>query len=124
VGRTSDNLITAITRLEKAGAEFVIMASNTIHKVADAVQPSIHIPSLHIADATAAEVSQAGTSTVGLVGDPFRYRADFYKDNFRAQGIDGLVPDPGQRDYVHNVIYNELCAGKLMPESSISLRPC
>jgi aspartate racemase len=115
-------LITAITRLEKAEAEFVIMASNTAHKVADVVQPSIHIPLLHIADATAEAIGKAGISTVGLLGTRFVMEQDFYKDHFRAQGINVVVPDQEQRDYAHNVIYNELCAGKLIPESRENLR--
>ena len=115
-------LIGAMTRLEKAGAEFVMMASNTAHKVAEVVQRSIHIPLLHIADVTAEEIGKAGISTVGLLGTRFVMEQDFYKDNFRAQGINVLVPDRAQRDYIHNVIYNELCAGKLIPESREILR--
>jgi aspartate racemase len=115
-------LIAAIMRLEKAGAEFVIMASNTVHKVAEVVQPSIHVPLLHIADATAEEIRKAGISTVGLLGTRFVMEQDFYRDHFRAQGINVLVPDQPQRDYVHNVIYNELCAGKLISESRENLR--
>jgi aspartate racemase len=115
-------LIAAITRPEKAGAEFVIMASNTVHKVAEVVQPSIHVPLLHIADATAEEIRTAGISTVGLLGTRFVMEQDFYRDHFRAHGIDVLVPDQPPRDYVHNVIYNELCAGKLISESRENLR--
>lgn len=110
-------LITAITRLEKAGAEFVIMASNTVHKVAEVVQPSIHVPLLHITDTTAEEIGKTGIATVGLLGTRFVMEQDFYKDHFRAQGINVLVPGQEHRNYVHNVIYNELCAGKLIPES-------
>jgi aspartate racemase len=115
-------LIAAITRLEKAGAEFVIMASNTVHKVAELVRPSIHVPLLHIADAAAEEIRKAGISRVGLLGTRFVMEQDFYRDHFRAQGINVLVPDRPQRDYVHNVIYNELCAGKLISESRENLR--
>jgi aspartate racemase len=98
------------------------MASNTVHKVAEVVQPSIHVPLLHIADATAEEIRTAGISTVGLLGTRFVMEQDFYRDHFLAQGIDVLVPDQPQRDYVHNVIYNELCAGKLISESKENLR--
>jgi aspartate racemase len=121
-GELGTMLIGAITRLEKAGAEFVVMASNTAHKVAAVVQPSIHIPLLHIADATAEEIGNAGISTVGLLGTCFVMEQDFYKDHLRAQGINVLVPEQAQRDYVHNVIYAELCAGKLIPESREKLR--
>jgi amino-acid racemase len=115
-------LIAAITRLEKAGAKFVIMASNTAHKVTELMRPSIHIPLLHIADATAEEIGKTGISTVGLLGTRFVMEQDFYKDHLRAQGINVLVPDQAQREYVHNVIYDELCAGKLIPESREQLR--
>lgn len=110
-------LIGAIRRLEKAGAEFVIMASNTAHKVADEVQRSIKIPLLHIADAAAEEIGKAGISTVGLLGTRFVMEQDFYREKFRARGIDVVVPDRAGRDYVHNVIYNELCSGQLNSES-------
>jgi aspartate racemase len=77
---------------------------------------------LHIADATAEAIGKAGISTVGLLGTRFVMEQDFYKDHFRAQGINVVVPDQEQRDYAHNVIYNELCAGKLIPESRENLR--
>jgi aspartate racemase len=111
------HLTGAITRLENAGAEFVIMASNTAHRVADEVQQSIKIPLLHIADATAEEIGRAGISTVGLLGTRFVMEQDFYKEKFRARGIDVVVPDRAGRDYAHNVIYNELCSGQLNLES-------
>jgi len=110
-------LIGAITRLEKAEADFVVMASNTAHQVAEIVQRSINVPLLHIADVTAEEIAKAGISTVGLLGTRFVMEQDFYKERFRAKGIDVVVPDRVARDYVHNVIFNELCAGKLIPES-------
>jgi len=107
----------AITRLEKAEADFVLMASNTAHQVAEIVQRSINVPLLHIADVTAEEIAKAGIFTVGLLGTRFVMEQDFYKERFRAKGIDVVVPDRVARDYVHNVIFNELCAGKLIPES-------
>jgi aspartate racemase len=115
-------VVAAITRLEKAGAEFVIVASNTVHKVAKVVQPSIRIPLLHIADAAADEISKAGISTVGLLGTRFVMEKDFYKENLQARGIRALAPNRAQREYVHNVIFNELCAGKLIPESREKLQ--
>jgi len=90
-------LIGAITRLEKAGADFVIMASNTAHKVAEVVQRSIEIPLLHIADVTAAEVGREGISTVGLLGTRFVMEQEFYKESFRAQGIDIVIHDRASR---------------------------
>ncbi|HEY1235039.1 MAG TPA: amino acid racemase, partial [Candidatus Binatia bacterium] len=115
-------LISAITRLERAGAEFVILASNTLHAVADLVQPSIQIPLLHIADAAAEEINRSGISTVGLLGTRAVMEQDFYKQKFRAQSINSLVPGEEQREFVQNLIYTELCVGKLLPESREKLR--
>jgi aspartate racemase len=110
-------LILAIKRLENGGADFAIMASNTVHKVADVVQQAANIPLLHIADVTAEAIAKAGISTVGLLGTSFVMERDFYKKRFRTQGIDTLVPDHAGKNYVHDVIYNELCVGKVVPES-------
>jgi len=115
-------LISAITRLERAGAEFVILASNTLHVVSDLVQPSIQIPLLHIADAAAEEINRSGISTVGLLGTRAVMEQDFYRENFRAHGITSLVPGEEQRRFVHNLIYEELCLGKLIPESKEQLQ--
>jgi aspartate racemase len=110
-------LVGAISRLEKAGADFVVMASNTAHRVAETVQRSIHIPLLHIADVAAEEIAAAGISRVGLVGTRIVMEQDFYKEPFRARSLDVVIPEPAARHYVHGVIFNELCAGKLLPES-------
>jgi aspartate racemase len=118
----ADVLISAITRMERAGAEFVILASNTLHVVADLVQPSIQIPLLHIADAAAEEIRKDRISTVGLLGTRAVMEQDFYRDNFRVHGIASLVPGEEQREFVHNLIYDELCVGKLIPESREQLR--
>jgi len=118
----ADVLISAITRLERAGAEFVILASNTLHVVSDLVQPSIQIPLLHIADAVAEEIRKDRISTVGLLGTRAVMEQDFYRQNFRTHGITSLVPGEEQRDFVHNLIYDELCVGKLIPESREQLR--
>jgi aspartate racemase len=115
-------LIGAITRLEKAGADFVMIASNTAHRVAEIIQRSIHIPLLHIADVTAGEIVKAGISTVGLLGTRFVMEQEFYKERFRARGIDVVIPDRPARDYVHNLIFNELCVGQVIPESKKKMR--
>ena len=118
----ADVLIGAIARLEKAGAEFVVLASNTLHSVFDLIQPAIGIPLLHIADATAEEINGSGIAAVGLLGTRAVMEQDFYKDNFRAHGIISLVPCEEERHFVHNLIYDELCVGKLLPESRDKLR--
>jgi aspartate racemase len=114
-------LVDAAERLERAGAEFILLASNTAHKVADDVQAAIEIPLLHIADAAAEAIAAAGIHTVGLLGTNFVMQQDFYRDRLRCRGIDVLLPDEKQRICVHNVIYNELCAGKLLDESKAKL---
>lgn len=121
-GELADVLISAIARLEKAAAEFVVLASNTLHSVFDLVQPAIGIPLLHIADAAAEEINASGISTVGLLGTRAVMEQDFYKENFRAHGITSLVPGEEEREFVHNLIYDELCIGKLLPESRERLR--
>ena len=114
-------LIEAIKRVEQAGADFVLLASNTVHKVAEEAQASIAIPLLHIADATAEAIAAAGIHTVGLLGTEFVMQQDFYRDRLRSRGIDILLPGEAQSTCIHEVIYNELCAGKLLADSKAKL---
>lgn len=111
----------AIMRLEKAGADFIVMASNTAHKVADVVQRSIHIPLIDIAEVTAEEVGTSKISTVGLLGTRFVMEQEFYIERFRAREIKVVVPDRAGRNQVHDVIYNELCAGQMFSGSKEKL---
>jgi aspartate racemase len=110
-------LADAAKRLERAGAEFILLASNTAHKVADLVQAAIEIPLLHIADAAAEAISAAGICAVGLLGTQFVMQPDFYRERLRNRGIHVLIPNEAERSRVHDIIYNELCAGKLVPAS-------
>jgi aspartate racemase len=114
-------LVAAAKRLERAGAAFVLLASNTAHKVADAVQMSIKIPLLHIAEAAGETIAAAGIQRVGLLGTEFVMHQDFYRDRLRRRAIDVLLPGETQRTFVHEVIYNELCAGKLLADSKAKL---
>ena len=114
-------LVDAAKRLERAGAEFVLLASNTAHRVADDVQAAIEIPLLHIADTAAEAIAAAGIRTVGLLGTEFVMQQDFYRDRLRSRGIDVLLPSEEQKACIHEVIYNELCAGKLMDESKVKI---
>lgn len=107
-------LVDGVRRLERAGADFVLVASNTLHKVADEVQRRISVPLLHIADATADEIRKTGVSTVGLLGTRFVMEEDFYKEKLSARGIKVLIPDGSSRDCVHGIIYNELCLGQFL----------
>jgi len=102
----------AARSLEAAGADFLVLATNTMHKVAPAIEAAVAIPFLHIADPTAAAIGQAGHSVVGLLGTRFTMEQDFYRERLRERhGITVLVPDQADRALVHRVIYEELCLG-------------
>ncbi|HEY3682255.1 MAG TPA: aspartate/glutamate racemase family protein [Streptosporangiaceae bacterium] len=104
-------LAEAAAGLEAAGAESVLICTNTMHKVADTVRDAISVPLLHLADATAAAVTGAGLTTVGLLGTAFTMEQDFYRSRLAAHGLDVLVPGEADRREVHRVIYEELCLG-------------
>ena len=98
--------------LERAGADFLVLATNTMHKVAASIEAAVAIPLLHIADPTAAEIKWAGHSRIGLLGTRFTMEQAFYKDRLRERhGLDVIVPEPADRDIVHRIIYEELCLG-------------
>ncbi len=105
-------MVDAAQSLERAGAGCVVLATNTMHKSADAMQVSIGIPLLHIADATAERICALGLHTVGLLGTRFTMEEDFYKGRLAGRyGLNVLIPDAAERDLVHRVIYDELCLG-------------
>jgi len=97
--------------LATAGADVLLLCTNTMHKVADAVQAAVDVPLVHIVDVTAVAVAAAGLDTVGLLGTAFTMEQDFYRDRFVAHGPELLVPDESDRALVHRVIYDELCKG-------------
>lgn len=108
--------------LEGAGAQALVLCTNTMHKVAPAIEAAVAIPLLHIADATARAIGAAGLSRVGLLGTRFTMEQDFYRERLAAHGIETLVPPPAQRDEVHRVIYEELCRGRVEPTSREAYR--
>jgi aspartate racemase len=117
------HLADAAAALEKAGAQCVVLCTNTMHKVAPAIEAAVRIPLLHIADATAAAIKQAGIASVGLLGTRFTMEQDFYKDRLmRGHGIRVRVPDADGRSLVHRVIYEELCLGKVVEPSRTAVR--
>ena len=102
----------AAVSVEKAGADFLLICTNTMHKVAPQIEQHISIPILHIADATAQRLRDAGIKKVGLLGTRFTMEQDFYKGRLvEKYGIEVIVPDEAEREDVHSVIYNELCLG-------------
>lgn len=103
--------------LEKAGADFIVICTNTMHKVIESIEKKISIPVLHIADATARQIQKLEIKTVGLLGTKYTMEQDFYKSRIESKGIKVLVPDSGDRDIVNKVIYEELCLGKIQQSS-------
>jgi aspartate racemase len=107
-------MIAAAKNVENGGADFVIICTNTMHKMADEVQRHIGVPLLHIADATAEAVKARGLRTVGLLGTRFSMEEDFYKGRLTERhGLEVIIPAEEEREIVHRVIYDELCAGKI-----------
>ena len=98
-------------RVESAGADFLLICTNTMHRVADEVAAAIDIPLLHLADATANEIRAAGIRTVGLLGTRFTMEEDFYTGRLEKHGLRVLLPPEADRDTLHRVIYEELCLG-------------
>ena len=111
-------MIDAAQALERAGADFLVICTNTMHKMADDVQQAVSLPLLHIADATADAIRAAKLTRVGLLATRFTMEEDFYKGRLAEKhGLQVLIPDAEERGVIHEVIYNELCAGRILDES-------
>lgn len=116
--QAASTLVKAAQQVQAAGADCLLICTNTMHKVADVIAADIQIPLLHIADATAEQLVRAGVEKVGLLGTAFTMEQDFYKGRLEQQfGLQVLVPEAEDRALVHRVIYQELCQGKLQLES-------
>ncbi|MFJ1707281.1 aspartate/glutamate racemase family protein [Kitasatospora sp. NPDC088346] len=115
-------LAAAAKSLEAAGAELLLICTNTMHKVADQVEAATAVPLLHLADTTAGAVLAAGLDRVGLLGTAFTMEQDFYRDRLAGHGLEVLVPDAAGRAEVHRVIYEELCVGVVREESRAAYR--
>ncbi len=111
----------AARHLAAAGADFIVMATNTMHKVAPAITDGLGIPFLHIGTATGEALTRDGVTTVGLLGTRFTMEEPFYKQVIKGFGIDVLVPDEADRRIVNEVIYDELCKGIVRAESAAEL---
>ncbi|WP_201860641.1 aspartate/glutamate racemase family protein [Microvirga soli] len=113
----------AALRLERGGADFIVVCTNTMHRLADAISSAVGIPLLHIADPTAEKIRAAGFERVGLLGTAFTMEQDFYKGRLQQRhGLDVLVPDEDDRRIVHEIIYKELVLGQVRPESRQAYR--
>ena len=115
--KSADVLSEAAQALERAGADYIVICTNTMHKVAPEIGRRIHIPILHIADMTAAELQKQGIKKVGLLGTKYTMRQDFYKNILIEQGIEVVIPNDAGVDIVNRIIYDELCLGKILEES-------
>lgn len=115
-------LAEAAMALEKAGADVILIGTNTMHIVADQVRAAVSVPVLNIIDVTAAAVAAAGLSQVGLLGTSFTMERSFYTDRLLSNGIRAIVPPADQRAIVHQVIYDELCRGVVRDESRDQFR--
>jgi aspartate racemase len=111
-------LAEAAASVERAGADVLVLCTNTMHKVAPAIERAVSIPLLHIADATADVIKETGVRSVGLLGTKFTMEEEFYVGRLRERhGLDVLVPERDDRDLVHRVIYDELCMGQVLDTS-------
>jgi len=115
-------LVRAGRALATAGADALVLCTNTMHKVADAIEQSVPVPLLHIADPTAAAIKAQGLSRVGLLGTGFTMEQDFYRERLRQRGVESFVPNAADRQIVHCVIYEELCLGVVRDESRAEYR--
>ncbi len=121
--RLANEMKDAAIRLERGGADFVVLCTNTMHRLADAVVSAVEIPLLHIADPTAQRIKAAGFERIGLLGTAFTMEQDFYKGRLRDHdGLDVMIPDADDRRVVHEIIYKELVVGEIRPESREAYR--
>jgi len=110
-------MIDAARRLENAGAEVLLICTNTMHKMFDQVQENVKVPMIHIADATAGEIMKKGLKKVGLLGTKFTMEGDFYRKRFEKHGIETIIPSEDEREVIHRIIYDELVVGIIRDES-------
>ena len=115
--KSGEILADAAKRLEKAGADFIVICTNTMHKVFGQVQAAVKIPVLHIAETTAEIIKKDKITKTGLLGTKFTMEQDFYKSVLAENGIEAVVPDEDGRKTVNDVIYNELCMGQIKESS-------
>lgn len=116
-----DVLARAAVRLERAGAAFVVLCTNTMHRVADRMIGGTSIPLLHIGEATADDAVRRGLRSVVLLGTRYTMELPFYRERLERRGIRVLVPEEADRERVHRVIYDELCLGRVEPSSRAEL---
>ena len=119
--QATDTMIETAQRLETGGADVIAICTNTMHKMADAVQQSITVPLLHIGDATGSAIQQQGLKTVGLLGTCYTMEQDFLRNRIAGDDLQVLIPNAVGREIVHSVIFDELCQGVVCPGSRTRL---
>jgi len=117
--RGAEILTDAALRLERGGADFIIICTNTLHKVADKIQAKISIPILHIAEVTAEELKENHIDKVALLGTKYTMEQDFYKDRLIKNGITVMIPEEQDRERINTIIFRELCLGIISDESKL-----
>jgi len=111
-------MVDAADRLEKGGADFIVICTNTMHRMVNDIEKNVKIPVIHIADATAKKIKEGKIKKVGLLGTKFTMEQDFYKGRLATNhGIDVIIPNDDERNTVHSIIYNELCQGQIKQPS-------
>ncbi|WP_196593444.1 aspartate/glutamate racemase family protein [Pectinatus sottacetonis] len=115
--RTAEILSAAASALEKAGADFIVLCTNTMHKIVPQLEKNINIPVLHIAEATAIELLKRDIHKVALLGTKYTMQQDFYKEKLEKHGINVIIPENNDVDVVNQIIYEELCKGIISDES-------
>ncbi|MFZ5704422.1 MAG: aspartate/glutamate racemase family protein [Pseudomonadota bacterium] len=119
----SDRMVDAAQRLERAGADLLLLCTNSMHRTAPAIETAVAIPLLHIADPAAESIRTAGLSRVGLLGTAFTMEQPFYRDRLATRhGLEVIVPEADDRAMVHRIIYEELVAGRVLKESRAAYR--
>ncbi|SFK19755.1 aspartate racemase [Marinilactibacillus piezotolerans] len=115
--RAGEKLADAAQSLEKAGADFIVLCTNTMHKVIVSIEEKINIPILHIADAAAKELKKFNIRKVGLLGTSYTMEEDFYISRIEESGFQVVIPSKDKRNKINEVIFSELCLGKIKVES-------
>jgi len=110
-------MVESARRLEKGGADFILICCNAMHKIAEQIQNSIEVPLIHIADAAAEAVKRARLSSVGLLGAKAVMEEEFFKNNLVSADLKVLIPDENDREFINDVIFNQLAYGKIVEES-------
>ncbi|MFQ1017925.1 aspartate/glutamate racemase family protein [Gilliamella sp. BG7] len=115
--KSAEILIDAAKRVELAGADFIVICTNTMHKVADQIQKAINIPIIHIADVTAKYLLAQNIKSVALLGTKYTMEQDFYKSKLIDKNLNVLIPESQDRNIINQIIYDELCKGIIKPDS-------